>query len=80
MARHTLQLVRIDDGSARQIYRFFIRKKAGGIGSGANKKIRRVVFLAKGGLKSKDAPFVVPFGIVAGAATGLLVVKFAIRH
>jgi hypothetical protein len=39
-----------------------------------------VVFLAKGGLKSKDAPFVVPFGIVAGAATGLLVVKFAIRH
>lgn len=39
-----------------------------------------VVFLAKGGLKSKDAPFVVPFGIVAGAATGLLVVKFAIRR
>ena len=38
-----------------------------------------VVFLAKGGFKSMDAPYVVPSGIVMGAITGLLVCKFAFR-
>ncbi len=35
-----------------------------------------VVFLAKGGLRSMDAPYVVPASIVTGAITGLLVAKF----
>jgi len=38
-----------------------------------------VVFLAKGGFKSMDAPYVVPSGVVMGAITGLLVYKFAFR-
>lgn len=38
-----------------------------------------VVFLAKGGFKSLDAPYVVPSGLVMGALTGLLVVKLAFR-
>ena len=37
-----------------------------------------VVFLAKGGLKSMSAPFVVPAGVVMGAITGLLVWKFCV--
>ena len=36
-----------------------------------------VIFLAKGALKSKDAPYVVPTSIVTGLITGLLVAKFA---
>ncbi len=36
-----------------------------------------VIFLAKGGFKSKDAPYVVPSGAVLGVVTGLLLVKFA---
>jgi hypothetical protein len=39
-----------------------------------------VVFLAKGGLKSMDAPYVVPSGAVMGAITGLLVAKLAFRR
>jgi len=38
--------------------------------------IALVVFLAKGGFRSMDAPFVVPSGIVMGALTGILVTKF----
>jgi hypothetical protein len=38
--------------------------------------IALVVFLAKGGFRSMDAPFVVPSGIVMGAVTGILVAKF----
>ena len=34
------------------------------------------VFLAKGGFRSMDAPYVVPASIVTGAITGLLVAKF----
>jgi hypothetical protein len=34
-----------------------------------------VVFLAKGGFRSLDAPFVVPSGIVMGFLTGVLVAK-----
>jgi hypothetical protein len=36
-----------------------------------------VIFLAKGGFKSKDAPYVVPSGAILGIVTGLLLVKFA---
>jgi len=36
-----------------------------------------VIFLAKGGFKSKDAPYVVPSGAILGVITGLLLVKFA---
>jgi hypothetical protein len=38
-----------------------------------------VVFLAKGGFKSMDAPYVVPSGVVMGLITGVLVWKFAFR-
>jgi Na+/H+ antiporter NhaA len=37
-----------------------------------------VIFLAKGAFKSKDAPYVVPSGVVFGLITGLAVWKFAI--
>ena len=36
-----------------------------------------VIFLAKGGFKSMDAPYVVPSGAILGVVTGLLLVKFA---
>lgn len=39
-----------------------------------------VVFLAKGGLKSMDAPYVVPAGIVNGLLIGVLVVNFGFRN
>jgi hypothetical protein len=39
-----------------------------------------VVFLAKGGFKSMDAPYVLPSGIVMGLITGLLVLKFGFRN
>jgi len=35
-----------------------------------------VIFLAKGGFKSMDAPYVVPSGAILGVVTGLLLVKF----
>jgi hypothetical protein len=38
-----------------------------------------VVFLAKGGPKSKDAPYVLPTSVVTGALTGWLVVIFGYR-
>jgi hypothetical protein len=38
-----------------------------------------VVFLAKGGFRSMDAPLVVPSGIVMGLLTGVLVWKFGCR-
>ena len=38
-----------------------------------------VVYLAKGGPKSGDAPYVIPSGIVRGGITGLLVVMWAIK-
>lgn len=37
-----------------------------------------VIFLAKGGFKSKDAPYAIPSGVVLGLLTGLGVWKFAI--
>ncbi len=36
-----------------------------------------VIFLAKGGFKSMDAPYVVPSGAILGIGMGLLLVKFA---
>jgi hypothetical protein len=39
-----------------------------------------VVFLAKGGFRSMDAPYVVPYGIIMGAITGLLVLRFGFRR
>jgi hypothetical protein len=36
-----------------------------------------VIFLAKGGFKSKDAPYVVPSGAILGTVIGLLLVNFA---
>ena len=38
-----------------------------------------VVYLAKGGPKSGDAPYVIPSGVIRGAITGLLVVMWAIK-
>lgn len=35
-----------------------------------------VIFLAKGGLKSKDAPYVLPVSALTGAITGLLLIFF----
>ena len=36
-----------------------------------------VIFLAKGAFKSKDAPYVVPMGIITGLLTGVLLANFA---
>src|SRR2546423_3650121 len=39
-----------------------------------------VVYFAKGGSHSADAPYVVPGGIVMGALTGLFIVLFAVKR
>ncbi len=39
-----------------------------------------VVYLAKGGPQSGDAPYVVPSGIVVGALTGLFILLFAVKR
>ena len=38
-----------------------------------------VVYLAKGGPQSGDAPYVIPSGIVFGALTGLFITIFAFK-
>jgi len=38
-----------------------------------------VIYLAKGGAKSGDAPYVVPGGIITGGLIGLLVLIWAIK-
>ena len=38
-----------------------------------------VVYLAKGGPKSGDAPYVIPSGIITGALIGLFIVICAVR-
>ena len=38
-----------------------------------------VIYLAKGGPKSGDAPYVIPSGIVTGGLAGLFIVLFAVR-
>lgn len=52
-----------------------------GMGTGAlyGLAFALVVYLAKGGSKSGDAPYVIPSGIVFGALTGLLIIIFAIK-
>ncbi len=53
-----------------------------GLGYGAvyGLALALVVFLAKGGFKSMDAPYVVPAGVVTGAIIGVLVAKFGFYH
>lgn len=38
-----------------------------------------VIYLAKGGPKSGDAPYVVPSGIITGGLIGLCIVIWAVR-
>lgn len=38
-----------------------------------------VVYLAKGGPKSSDPPYVIPSGVIRGGITGLLVAMWAIK-
>ena len=38
-----------------------------------------VIYLAKGGPKSGDAPYVIPSGIITAALTGLFIVMWAIK-
>ncbi|PYI42297.1 MAG: hypothetical protein DMF12_07130 [Verrucomicrobia bacterium] len=38
-----------------------------------------VIYLAKGGPKSGDAPYVIPGGIITGALSGLFIVIWAIK-
>ena len=39
-----------------------------------------VIYLAKGGPKSGDAPYVIPSSIISGALTGLLVIIWGIKR
>ena len=38
-----------------------------------------VVYLAKGGPKSGDAPYVIPSGIIRGGVTGLFILMWALK-
>jgi hypothetical protein len=38
-----------------------------------------VVYLAKGGPKSGDAPYVIPSGIIKGGLIGLFIVLWAVK-
>jgi hypothetical protein len=38
-----------------------------------------VIYLAKGGPKSGDAPYVIPSGFITGGLTGLFIVMWAIK-
>jgi hypothetical protein len=38
-----------------------------------------VIYLAKGGPKSGDAPYVIPSGIITGGLIGLLIVVWALK-
>ena len=53
--------------------------RGGGLGALYGFAFALVVFLAKGGLKSMDAPYVVPSGVVMGFLTGVLVANFGFR-
>lgn len=53
--------------------------RAGGFGALYGFAFALVVFLAKGGIKSMDAPYVVPAGLVMGFLTGVLVANFGFR-
>jgi hypothetical protein len=53
--------------------------RGGGLGALYGLAFALVIFFAKGGFKSMDAPYVVPSGIVMGALTGLLVARIGNR-
>lgn len=38
-----------------------------------------VIYLAKGGPKSSDAPYVIPGGIITGSLAGLFIVMWALK-
>jgi hypothetical protein len=38
-----------------------------------------VIYLAKGGPKSGDAPYVIPSGIITGGLAGLFIILFAVK-
>jgi hypothetical protein len=52
-----------------------------GIGTGAvyGLAFGLVIYLAKGGPKSGDAPYVIPSSIITGALTGLFIVLWAFK-
>ena len=52
-----------------------------GIGTGAfyGLAFALVIYLAKGGPKSGDAPYVIPSGIITGGLTGLFIVIWAAK-
>jgi hypothetical protein len=52
-----------------------------GIGTGAiyGLAFALVIYLAKGGPKSGDAPYVLPSGIITGALTGLFIVIWGFK-
>jgi hypothetical protein len=52
-----------------------------GMGTGAlyGLAFSLVIYLAKGGPKSGDAPYVIPSGIITGALIGLFIVIWAVR-
>jgi hypothetical protein len=54
----------------------------GGLGTGAlyGFAFALVIYLAKGGPQSGDAPYVIPSGIFFGALTGLFILIFAINR
>lgn len=53
-----------------------------GLGTGAlyGLAFALVVYLAKGGPQSGDAPYVIPSGIIFGALTGLFITIWAFRN
>jgi hypothetical protein len=53
--------------------------RAAGIGVLYGFLFALVVFLAKGGMQSMAAPYVVPSGVIFGGAMGVLIAKFGAR-
>ncbi len=51
-------------------------RRGGAIGSALGLLFASVVFFAKGGFRSMDAPYVVASGFAFGALTGILVAKW----
>ena len=51
--------------------------RGAGLGAGFGLATGLVVFLAKGGFRSKDAPYILPSSVVTGAITGVLLVFLA---
>lgn len=51
-----------------------------GVGALSGLAFAVVIYLAKGGPQSGDAPYVIPSGIVFGALTGLFITIFAFKN